>query len=180
MSPIRLVASTVVDRQTPFFAKNTMFATDAGLPEARFLQCSIAVFAHLRWTLTHKAHRRALRRGEGRPRPADKNNTASNVWADTAYRSKKNETHMAKNGFVSQVHRKKPKGKPMPERTSKANGRKSKVRALVEHVFAAQKGPMVLFIRTVGIARARTKIGMANLVYNMKRLVWLEARSATG
>ena len=66
----------------------------------------------------------------------------------------------------------------MPERTSKANGRKSKVRALVEHVFAAQKGPMALFIRTIGIARARTEIGMANLVYNMKRLVWLQGRVA--
>jgi len=82
--------------------------------------------------------------------------------------------------LVSQVHRKKPKGGPMPERTSKANGHKSKVRARVEHVFAVQKGPMALFIRTVGIARARTKIGMANLVYNMKRLVWLEARGAPG
>lgn len=26
-------------------------------------------------------------------------------------------------------------------------------------------------IRTIGIARARTKIGMANIVYNMRRLV---------
>jgi IS5 family transposase len=50
----------------------------------------------------------------------DKTNTASGVWADTAYRSEKNETFMAKNGFVSQVHRKKPKGKPMPDRTRKA------------------------------------------------------------
>lgn len=127
-----------------------------------------------KWTVTAAA----AHDGARLPELLDKNNTASNVWADTAYRSKKNETHMTKNGFVSQVHRKKPKGKPMPERLSKANGRKSKVRALVEHVFAAQKGPMALFIRTIGIARARTKIGMANLVYNMKRLVWLEARSA--
>ena len=110
----------------------------------------------------------------------DKNNTASAVWADTAYRSKKNEALMAKNGFVSQVHRKKPKGRPMPERTSKANGRKSKVRAKVEHVFAAQKHRMGLFVRTVGIDRATTKIGMVNLAYNMKRLVWLNARSAPG
>jgi hypothetical protein len=29
-----------------------------------------------------------------------------------------------------------------------------------------------LFIRTVGIARATTKIGLANLVYNIKRLIW--------
>ena len=108
----------------------------------------------------------------------DNNNTAGSVWADTAYHSKKNEAHMEKNGFVSRVHRKKPKGKPMPARTSKANGRKSKVRARVEHVFAVQKGPMAWFIRTIGIERANTKIGMANLVYNMKRLVWLNARSA--
>jgi hypothetical protein len=30
-----------------------------------------------------------------------------------------------------------------------------------------------LFVRTVGIARATLKIGMANVVYNMKRLVLL-------
>jgi hypothetical protein len=32
---------------------------------------------------------------------------------------------------------------------------------------------MRLFIRTIGIARATTKIGMANLVYNIKRLIFL-------
>ncbi len=31
---------------------------------------------------------------------------------------------------------------------------------------------MGLFIRTIGIARAKVKIGMANLVYNFKRLVF--------
>lgn len=129
-----------------------------------------------KWTVTDAA----AHDGARLPELLDEDNTASTVWADTAHRSKKNETHMAKNGFVSQVHRKKPKGKPMLQRLSKANGRKSKVRALVEHVFAAQKGPMALFIRTIGIARAKTKIGMVNLVYNMKRLVWLEARSAPG
>ena len=33
---------------------------------------------------------------------------------------------------------------------------------------------MGLFVRTIGIARARVKIGLANLAYNMKRLIWLE------
>jgi hypothetical protein len=60
----------------------------------------------------------------------------------------------------------------MPERTAKANGRKSKERSAVEHVFARQKGPMGLVIPTIGIARARTKIGLANLVYSMKRILW--------
>jgi hypothetical protein len=32
---------------------------------------------------------------------------------------------------------------------------------------------MGLFIRTIGIARATTKIGMANLAYNIKRLIFL-------
>ena len=35
---------------------------------------------------------------------------------------------------------------------------------------------MGLFIRTIGIARASTKIGLANLTYNMQRLIWLTAQ----
>jgi len=34
-------------------------------------------------------------------------------------------------------------------------------------------GTGTLFIRTIGLARATTKIGLANLVYNMKRMTWL-------
>jgi hypothetical protein len=37
---------------------------------------------------------------------------------------------------------------------------------------------MKLFVRTVGLGRARVKIGMANLAYNFTRLAWLEARAA--
>lgn len=108
----------------------------------------------------------------------DRTNTAKTVWADTAYRSAANETFMAKNGFVSRVHRKKPKGRPMPQAMRRANNAKSKVRARVEHVFAEQKGRMGLFIRTIGIARATTKIGMANIVYNIKRLIFLQRAAA--
>jgi hypothetical protein len=61
----------------------------------------------------------------------------------------------------------------MPRHVSRANAAKSEVRARVEHVFARQKGPMALVIRTIGLARARMKIGLANLVYNMRRMVWL-------
>ena len=61
----------------------------------------------------------------------------------------------------------------MPVHMARANGDKSKVRAAVEHVFARQKGPMGLVIHTIGLARATTKIGLANLTYNMKRIVWL-------
>src|SRR5207302_7006252 len=93
-------------------------------------------------------------------RCAGQENTASEVWADTAYRSAKNEEMLAKRGFVSRLHRKKPKGRPLPERIRIANARKSKVRSAVEHVFAHQKGLMGLIIRTIGLARARVKIGL--------------------
>ena len=107
----------------------------------------------------------------------DKTNTAKVVWADTAYRSLKNEKAMQDNGFKSEVHRKKPKGKAMARRILKANNRKSQIRAHIEHVFAVQKHKMGLFVRTIGIKRAWLKIGMANIVYNMKRLIWLEGRT---
>ena len=64
--------------------------------------------------------------------------------------------------------------KPMLERTRIANGRKSKVRSRVEHVFAEQKYRMGLLARTIGIARATAKIGMVNIVYNIKRLICLK------
>lgn len=66
----------------------------------------------------------------------DKSNTGSSVWADGAYRSKKNEAWLEKNGYFSQIHHKKPKGKPMSEIIRKGNATKSRNRAPVEHVFA--------------------------------------------
>jgi IS5 family transposase len=108
----------------------------------------------------------------------NRGNTGSTVWADTAYRSKTNEEWLEKNGYVSDIHHKKPKGRPMSEATSRANGRRSKIRAFVEHVFAQQKSRMGLFVRTIGIARARTKIGMVNLAYNFTRFVWHQGRTA--
>ena len=107
------------------------------------------------------------------------NNTASDVWADTAYRSKTNEAWLAANGRVSRIHRKKPKGKPRSEALRAANRAKSKIRARVEYVFAQQKAHMGLFVRTIGIKRAETKITLANLAYNMQRLIFHERRLAT-
>ena len=108
----------------------------------------------------------------------DPTNTASEVWADTAYRSGANEAFLANCGKVSRVHKRKPQGQPMPRRTAKANARKSAVRARVEHVFAQQKDRMRLFIRSIGIERARATITMANIAYNLGRWRWFEGRTA--
>ena len=125
------------------------------------------------WAATHAAAHDGARLEE----VLDADNTASDVWADTAYRSAKNEAMLAGRGLVSRIHRKKPKGRPMPEHTRRANARRSTVRSRVEHVFAHQKGLMGLVARTIGIARATVKIGLANLAYNIRRLVWLSGRA---
>jgi hypothetical protein len=107
-------------------------------------------------------------------------NTASDVWADTAYRSQANEKWLKAQGRVSRIHRKKPRGKPMPDHVRRGNATKSKVRARVEHVFAQQKAKMGLFIRTIGIKRAEAKITLTNLAYNMNRLIFHERRAGMG
>ena len=129
------------------------------------------------WLVTDAAAHDGARLREGL---IDRNKLASDVWADTAYRSEANEAYLASIGKVSRIHRRKLKGRPMPRNVVRANAAKSKIRVAVEHPFAHQKGPMALVVRTIGIARARTKIGLANLAYNMKRLVWLDSRPAPG
>ena len=128
-----------------------------------------------KWLTTHAAAHEGRRLRDGL---LDKSNTAASVWADTAYRSAANEAFMDENGFVSHVHRKKRAGRPMAKATSRANNVKSRIRSRVEHVFAEQKDRMDLFIRTIGLSRATTKIGLANIVYNLKRLVFLQRTSA--
>ena len=113
-------------------------------------------------------------------RVIDTSNTAGDVWADSAYRSAKNEALLKSNMLNSRIHRRKPKGKPMPESMARANAAKSAIRARVEHVFAHQKNRYGLFIRTIGIARAQAKLTLANLAYNFDRLIFHEQCAATG
>ncbi|BAK82470.1 IS5 family transposase [Komagataeibacter medellinensis] len=128
-----------------------------------------------KWKATDAAASDGARLREGL---LDKTNTASSVWADTAYRSKANEDFMDKEGFVSKVHRKKPHLKPMPRHIQRSNAGKSVIRSRVEHVFADQKSQTGLFVRTVGITRATMRIGLANIVYNMRRFLFLERLNA--
>jgi len=127
-----------------------------------------------KWVVTHAA------RHDSGPfeEVLDPGNIARSVWADTAYRSAKNERALRRHQLKSMIDFRKPRGKAMDGRRQRANAARSKVRSAIEHVFAAQKHRMGLFVRTIGIERAKMKIGMANLAYNFKRLVWHEGRTA--
>lgn len=107
-------------------------------------------------------------------------NTGSEVWADSAYRSQTNERWLAGRMLTSRIHRRKPAGRPMPRNLARANAKKSAVRAAVEHVFAHQKNRYGLFVRTIGLARAEAKLTLANMAYNFDRLVFHERRRAMG
>lgn len=100
------------------------------------------------------------------------------VYADSAYRSEAQEQRLADAQIDSQVCEKGTRGKPLTEAQKQTNRTKSKVRARVEHVFGAQAAMGGHLVRTIGQARAKVKIGLMNLVYNMVRLVQLIKRDA--
>jgi len=129
-----------------------------------------------KWEVTHAA----ANDGKVLPGLLDKGNMCGQVFADTAYRSEKNEEIMEEQGFKSKVHFRRKRGHDLTYQQKRANAARSKVRSHVEHVFAEQKARMGLFVRTIGIKRAKVKIGMVNLAFNMKRLVFIEGKRTPG
>jgi transposase, IS5 family len=98
-------------------------------------------------------------------------NTGSGVWADAAYRSEEMEAKLRALKLTSHIHRKGKRGKPLTEQAKGSNRTKSTVRVRVEHIFGAQANDMGgTLVRTIGMVRAKAKIGMKNLAYNMRRL----------
>jgi IS5 family transposase len=128
-----------------------------------------------RYTVTHAAPHDGGQLGA----VLDRDNTASDVWADTAYRSAANLPPLGRRGLRPPFQRRKPRGTKMPVHIARGNATRARVRSLIEHVFAAQKCRLGLVVRTVGIVRFRIKIGLANLAYNFTRLAWLNGRAAS-
>ena len=109
----------------------------------------------------------------------DPTNTSKEVWADSAYRSTEIEQRLKEKGYRSRIHRRGARNRPLSEAQETANKTRSRVRARVEHVFGHQENSMGRkLVRTIGMARARFKIGMMNLGYNIRRLVQLERVAA--
>jgi IS5 family transposase len=127
-----------------------------------------------RFVVTHAARHDGSQLGA----VLDPNNTAADVWADTAYRSKANIDLLDRRGLAPQFQRAKPRGRPMPAHIARGNAKRARVRSLVEHVFATEKRRMGLIVRSIGLARATARITLANLAYNLRRLVWIERRTA--
>ena len=107
-------------------------------------------------------------------------NSSKDVWADSAYRSEAAEKALAERQYRSHVHKKGRRNKPLTEREKQANKRKSRIRARVEHVFGSISNEQGgLYFRVIGLARIAVKVGMMNMVYNMRRLVTLHRMTAS-
>jgi IS5 family transposase len=101
----------------------------------------------------------------------DENNSSRDVYADSAYRSKERLDKLGKFGYREHLQRKGYKNRKLTDRERRGNKTRAKVRARVEHIFGvqAQKAGN-LIMRTIGISRAKVKIGLRNLAFNMDRL----------
>ena len=106
----------------------------------------------------------------------DRFNSNKDVYADGAYRSAEIERYLKAEKYRSQIHQKGKRNKPLSKFQQAVNRKKSKVRCRVEHIFGMQlKRAGSLILRSVGESRAKTKIGLRNLVYNMTRFTFLQA-----
>jgi transposase, IS5 family len=103
-------------------------------------------------------------------------NTSRDVYADSAYRSEESLEILSKQGYREHVQRKGCRNRKLTGWEQRGNRTRSKIRSRIEHVFGVQAMMAGhLLLRTIGIARARLKIGLRNLAYNMFRFQTLVA-----
>jgi len=102
-------------------------------------------------------------------------NTSAEIYPDKGYIGAEREERLREQGFRPHIQRKGRPGKPLSPRQEGRNRRIAKVRARVEHVFAAVSQWGGKQIRTIGQARATFAMGMMVVVYNMRRLALLGA-----
>ena len=111
----------------------------------------------------------------------DDTDKGEELYADGAYTGKASEEIYDRKKVVNRINEKGYKNRPLTEEQKKSNREKSKVRARVEHIFGFMENSMNgSFIRTIGIERAKAKIGMMNIVYNICRCVQLKMQITMG
>jgi len=91
--------------------------------------------------------------------------------ADSAYPTPEIKAHLLGLGMEEQINEKGTRSTPLTEEQRARNKVKSRVRSRVEHIFGFMYNSMNdgMFIRVVGMARAKVIIGLNNLVYNICR-----------
>jgi transposase, IS5 family len=103
------------------------------------------------------------------------------LYADSAYTGAEQEKIYNKKEVINRVHEKGYKNKPLTESQKASNKEKSHVRVRVEHIFGFVENSMNgSLLRTIGMSRAKAKIGMMNLTYNICRCTQLKIMVSMG
>lgn len=104
----------------------------------------------------------------------DENNSNRDVYGDSAYCSEEFQEKLENCGLRDRLNRKGQRNKPLSKKQKQSNRTKSRTRCRVEHIFGAMKQRCgSVLVRTIGLARATTKIGLYCLTYNMSRAGFL-------
>jgi IS5 family transposase len=96
------------------------------------------------------------------------------VYADSAYYSESIRMFLANRGLKPKICSKRFRNKELSEEEKAINRETSKIRCRVEHIFGAmsqQAHDQVM--RGIGLVRAKARIGLRNLAYNMMRYRYL-------
>jgi IS5 family transposase len=95
------------------------------------------------------------------------------IYGDSAYHSDEISDVIHRRKLIPKICSKGKRGTPLTPAQMEKNRKISKFRARIEHVFGRMTQMGNLCVRTIGITRATTCVGLQNLVYNMDRSVFL-------
>lgn len=98
-------------------------------------------------------------------------------YADAAYDSRAIHKELLERGFIPRIIKSARRFRSLTAEDREENRKKSSTRCRIEHVFGDIKNRRNgLRIMTIGLARAKTKPGLINLVYNMRRYQTITTR----
>jgi IS5 family transposase len=105
----------------------------------------------------------------------DTANTSRDLYGDKGYVDGGREARLKAKGWRVHIQRKAEKGQPLSACQERRNTRIARVRARVEHVFAAMEQMGGKRLRCVGLDRAIFQLTGKAATYNLRRLCSLKA-----
>jgi IS5 family transposase len=99
------------------------------------------------------------------------------LYGDSAYTGEEVQACIPE-GVLNRIHEKGYRNKPLTKTQKRNNTAKSRIRARVEHVFGRISQFGGTMIRSIGMARAETQIGLINMAYNLTRYAYLMGAKA--
>lgn len=109
----------------------------------------------------------------------DKRKVPCRIWGDSAYDTKSIAETLEKFKVKNSIQKQARGTQILSKKQSRLNRLFGKVRKRIEHVFGYQTNSMARkFIRSIGIQRAQSVIGLKNLAYNFSRYAYYAKSTA--